>query len=527
VPLLLQKGIRTLGEAASAIGTVNGGDQAAAPLFGKASEPDALAPHRLAASKRLDSYAYRQHVRHVMSSPVISAPPETKLREAVRLLLEKRVSSLVVLDAGEGVGIVTEHDLLRGLAGERGAETGETTIGALASRPLLTVPANMHLYKAVGRMTRLGIRHLAVTDEDGVIAGMVTPRNLLRERATQAIILGDEIDAAGDDADLATARAKLVPLAEGLLEDDTDARSVCAVVSAELCALTRRAAELAEAQLAEAGRRGPPVPYAVLVLGSGGRGESLLAPDQDNAIVYERGEPGGPEDEWFAELGGRMADILDRAGIPYCKGGVMARNAAWRKSLTEWRATVDGWIRRSRPQDLLQVDIFFDAIPVHGDAALGQEIWRYAYRAGQSSVVFQKLLTELARDWRSPLGMFGGFRADKGERTDLKLGGLMPIFTGARVLSIRHGIAARSTPERLRGAQQAGALNLDSCERVLAAHETIMAAILRQQLADAESGVSPSNLVDTTSLDAGAKAKLRQAVKDIPLLVDAVSEARL
>ena len=47
----------------------------------------------------------------------------------------------------------------------------------------------------------------------------------------------------------------------------------------------------------------PPCPYAVAVLGSAGRGESLLAMDQDNAIVFAEGAPGGPEDRWFATLG--------------------------------------------------------------------------------------------------------------------------------------------------------------------------------------------------------------------------------
>ena len=95
-----------------------------------------------------------------------------------------------------------------------------------------------------------------------------------------------------------------------------------------MCVLTRRAAELAEARLYEAGKGRPPVPYAVLVLGSAGRGESLLAADQDNAIVYETGEPSASEDQWFEALGIEIAAILDAAGVPFCKGGVMARNAA-------------------------------------------------------------------------------------------------------------------------------------------------------------------------------------------------------
>ena len=146
--------------------------------------------------------------------------------------------------------------------------------------------------------------------------------------------------------------------------------TVCSVVSAEICAMTRRAAELAEETMRQEGLGGPPVPYAVLVLGSAGRGESQLAADQDNAIVYAQGAEGGPEDTYFEQLATRMNETLDTAGVPFCKGGVMAKNRAWRKSVADWHATIDKWMTGSRPDHLLNVDIFFDAVPVHGEAAL-------------------------------------------------------------------------------------------------------------------------------------------------------------
>jgi DNA polymerase-3 subunit epsilon/CBS domain-containing protein len=108
----------------------------------------------------------------------------------------------------------------------------------------------------------------------------------------------------------------IVLVAKSLVAEDVDSRDVAAVISRELCALTRQACVLAQKEMSTP----PPCPYAMLVLGSGGRGESLLAMDQVNAIVFAEGEPGGPEDQWFAELGSKVADMLDAAGVPYCKG---------------------------------------------------------------------------------------------------------------------------------------------------------------------------------------------------------------
>ncbi|HKH28720.1 MAG TPA: DUF294 nucleotidyltransferase-like domain-containing protein, partial [Sphingomicrobium sp.] len=94
------------------------------------------------------------------------------------------------------------------------------------------------------------------------------------------------------------------------------ARDIAAIIARELGALTRRAGGLAEEQLASGGAGAPPCPYALLVLGSAGRGESLLALDQDHSLIFENGEPGGPEDQWFAAFGKRIADMLHSVGLP-------------------------------------------------------------------------------------------------------------------------------------------------------------------------------------------------------------------
>ncbi len=472
----------------------------------------------------IDSYPYRHRVNHVMSAPVVFIEPHATIQQAARLLAEKRVSSALI-NAEGGVGIVTERDLLRAFAVLE-AGSPDIRVTELMSRPLHTIPEDSYLYRAVGRMNRLGVRHLAVTGAGGKVVGMLTPRSLLRERATEAIILGDEIEAARDGAALAAARAKLTTVAAALLAEEVDASHITAVISGELCALMKRAAEIAERRMKADGKGKPPAPYAVLVLGSGGRGESLLAADQDNAIVFERGAPDGPEDLWFAEMAYHMADLLDEAGVPYCKDGIMARNPVWRKSLEDWRATVAHWVRHSSPQDLLNVDIFFDGVAIHGDVELGERLWRDACLQAHGSVEFQKLMTKLARDWRSPLGLFGSFRADKGDRTDLKTGGLMPIFTGARVLSIKHDVQARSTSHRLRDVAAAGALSPDAADTVIAAHQTILAAIMAQQLEDARGGVPLTNYVATAAINGREKQKLRQAVKDIGNFIDTLGEAR-
>jgi DNA polymerase-3 subunit epsilon/CBS domain-containing protein len=475
---------------------------------------------------RIDSFPYRHRIREVMSAPAVFAAPDTTLRAAMRRLIEKRVSSVFVRLSGGETGIVTERDLLRAV--DAGGEAAlSQPVASIANAPLQTLPEDAFLYRAIGRIERLGFRHLGVTDASGQIVGAVTTRNLLGHRATTAIVLGDAIDSASAAAELAAAWGRLTLMARSLMEEQVGPITVCSVVSAEICAMTRRAAELAEEAMRQEGLGEPPVPYAVLVLGSAGRGESQLAADQDNAIVYAEGAEGGPEDSYFEQLATRMNETLDAAGVPFCKGGVMARNRAWRKSVADWHATIAKWMTGERAGHLLNVDIFFDAVPVHGEAALADTVWAHAYDRAHRAIDFQNLLVETARERDNPFSMFGRFRVDEKGRIDLKKYGLMPIFTAARVLSIRHDVRARSSAERLKGVVAKGAASPTAVDSIIDAQRALLASVLAQQLVDTEAGVPLSTRIVPDRLDKAHKARLKAALAAVDAALELVSEGRV
>ena len=524
IPILRERNIRTLAEAEAAVRQQAEADARHAGGFATASLPSVSAQSRPLV--RIDSFPYRHRVRDVMSTPPVFADAQTSVRDGIQVLIEKAVSSVYVRDPNGVVGIATERDMLRAINAQ--AEAGlDARLGEIMSKPLQTVPEDAFVYRAIGRLDRLGFRHLGVTDARGEIVGAVTTRNLLRHRATAAVMLGDEIDSAPSVAALAAAWAKLPLMARGLIAEDVDPRVIAAVISAEIREFTRRAAQLAEAKLSADGLGSPPCPYAVLVLGSAGRGESLLAADQDNAIVYERGDESGPEDRWFEALGIEMCNALHEIGVPLCKGGVMASNRAWRMSLKDWKHTVDGWIRRQRPEDLLNVDIFFDALTAHGDVGLGEAIWDYAYARGQRAPDFIKLMIEVARQRAPAFTLFGNIRVDEKGRADLKRAGLLPISTCARVLSIRHGVLKRSTPERLLGIAAKGIASPEEIDGIIEAHRTILGTILDQQLADTEFGSPLSTRINPDRLGKSRKRAVAAALGKVDSIIDLVSEGRM
>lgn len=521
VPKLRDVKIRTLAEAEAACGRLTAvlDEQHRAGWIEPVIFPS---PARAKSEfERLDPYPYQHRVRELMSQPIFVAD-DISLEVVLNTLAEKQVSSLFVAPAAvlanlpaipaKECGIVTERDVLRAIRAH-GAGILARPCGDFSSRPLISVPDAAFIYRAIGRVNRFRIRHLGVEDEAGVLVGVLTTRDLLRLRVDAAITLGDEIEEAKDVHELGAAWAKLPAVARGLLDADVEARDVAAVISRELAALTHRAAILAEQRMQDAGRGGPPVSYALLVLGSAGRGESLLAMDQDNAIVFERGEPRGPEDNWFAEFGTHVADILHEVGVPYCAGGVMAKNEAWRGSAETWRERIRHWIGRSSPQDLLAVDIFFDFLAVHGDGALAAALWRDAYQMTKGQAAFAKLLAESGADFVPPFGWFG-LKTEKG-RVDLKKGGLFVIVTTARVLAIVNGIAEHSTKSRIENVRALGLGSESDLNAMIEAQRVILSAILDQQLADIAAGRPPTNKVELKRLSRDDQAKLKDVLASI------------
>jgi DNA polymerase-3 subunit epsilon/CBS domain-containing protein len=524
LPRLQEAGIRTLGEAEtlSRRATDLIARQERAGWFDRMAgtgRPDyALAAMRAGGQRATDSFLYRTRLADVMSSPVIAIAETATVHEAAQLMHARGIGSVFV-ETAEGHGIVTERDMLRAMA-QMGAEGGAAPIARFMSRPVLSAPADTLLYRALGLMARRHLRYLGVT-EGGRLAGIFTLRTLLRERALATLAVGDEIATATGAADLARVQAALPGLAAGLLADGLEARAVAAIIAAENRAMAARAAELAEAELGP-----PPADYALLVLGSGGRGESLLAPDQDNALVIADDYAGNLDaaEDWFTRLATRVNETLDQAGIPLCKGGVMARNRPWRRRLSEWRAQLAEWARRPEPSALLNLDIFYDFTPAHapspGGAALAATLRDAATEAARRAPALLRAMGEIAGGHTAPLGLFGRIRRDEAGRVDLKSGALLPITAGARVIALRHGVTALSTPQRLRQAAERAGRGETDATLLADVHGFLLRLLLAQQIADLEAGITPGNRVELARLTRQDQDHLKDALGRIELMRD-------
>ena len=111
---------------------------------------------------------------------VLKIDADASVFSAVERMVENNVGSLLVTEAGEITGIVTERDYLRRVTLE-GREERETPVREIMSSPLIVVRPETTVEECMALMTDRRIRHLPVVDgEEGEVVGLVSIGDLVK-----------------------------------------------------------------------------------------------------------------------------------------------------------------------------------------------------------------------------------------------------------------------------------------------------------------------------------------------------------
>ena len=127
------------------------------------------------------------------SADIISCGPEASLHDAVRILAERRIGAMPVMEGDRVVGIISERDVMYCLAAEGGQSLAKPVREAMTA-PVVTVECTTSCNEALALMTARRFRHLPVV-ENGDMCGFLSIGDLVKSRLDE---VSDEANAMRD-----------------------------------------------------------------------------------------------------------------------------------------------------------------------------------------------------------------------------------------------------------------------------------------------------------------------------------------
>lgn len=443
---------------------------------------------------------------------VITCAPSDRLTDAAAAMQRRNISSLVVCETGNPVGILTDRDL-RNKVVAQGLDPSALTAADVMNSPLITISEDDYLFEALHRISRHRIHRLAVTGPGGELSGIITDSDILRVQTLSPQQLVREIEEAPAVEDLKGLHQRVQGLVRHLIGTGVHTRDMVRLIAHLNDRIVVRLIEVLRGGRF-AGLTGQ---FAFVVLGSEGRGEQTLTTDQDNALVYAD-DLDAADVQRLEEFSTVLIDSLIAIGVPSCPGGIMAKNGQWRRSLGQWRAVLDQWFSAPTPENILNVSMFTDLRMLSGDPSLEQALKEYVAGRLQNNDLYLGHMTANLLRFAVPLGWFGRIKTESGEhagRVDLKRAGIFAITEGVKILSLGNGVQETGTARRIERLVERGVLDQKTADDLTAIFYALVHFRLRTQVDAISAGREPDNRIELAGLNRMEQGRLKSALEGV------------
>lgn len=112
-------------------------------------------------------------VQHAMTKDVVTVTPDTSLRNVAKILAEKHISGVPVVDGGKVVGILSEADILK--AGDM-----EKTAADAMVKEVITVGPEACVPDVAKILSERGIKRVPVVDKSGKLLGIISRADVVK-----------------------------------------------------------------------------------------------------------------------------------------------------------------------------------------------------------------------------------------------------------------------------------------------------------------------------------------------------------
>lgn len=121
-----------------------------------------------------------------MTKEVVTIDISQGATEAARLMTDKHISSVIVVDKEEPIGIITERDFVKKIC-SRELEISKVNVGEIMSRILTFAGPDTSIDVAIQRMLNHNIRRLPILSE-GKVIGIITVTDLAKHLRTELLL---------------------------------------------------------------------------------------------------------------------------------------------------------------------------------------------------------------------------------------------------------------------------------------------------------------------------------------------------
>ena len=487
---------------------------------------DMVSDHTQNALTQMEAYPFKKRLSEIMSTPVETCSPEATAREIARRMTKRGISAMLVCDnKSKLAGIITEHDLVAKVLTRDSADSNTSLARDIMTPKPFTMSPDTFMYEATTFMMGHKIKHMPVLDRDEIV-GIITLQDLMKYRSQKSMLLVGSVSKARTIEDLIGAREEIVKVARALMSETRSHVETMEIISYIHHRIIRRCYEIVLEDMKRQGKILPDISFCFIIMGSGGRKEMLLGPDQDNGFIYENfaDERADEIDAFFIPFAEKLVAALARIGYPRCKGNVMASNPLWRGRLNEWKARVSDWIKVPEPQKVRYSSIFFDFMPIAGEASLCQDLRDIVHYQIKSNPIFLYHMMELDFKHKVPISLLGRFSLSREKEhkgtLSLKQAGSIFIVDCVRMFLLEQQIDATTTTERLDQLVKLNIFNPETAEHIKAAFEAFTFLRLRNEISLIDQGKFPTHYLDPYALTKNEQDLLKEAFRVASKLQD-------
>ncbi|PFG56235.1 CBS domain-containing protein [Vibrio sp. ES.051] len=454
--------------------------------------------------------------RKILAREPITLEVTASIQEAAILMAEENITSLLIVRPAEELteeddeqllGILTDRDLcIRVLA--QGIDTN-VPVSEVMSYDVVSLDYNAYVFEAMLTMLRYNVHHLPILKDKKPI-GIIGMTDIVRYESQNSLLLVSSIFQQTSVDDLKLVSEQVKDCFVRMVNEDANAHMIGRAMSVIGSSFKQRLAELAEQEFGPA-----PIPYCLVAMGSMARDEQLIVTDQDNALILDNSYDAEKHGEYFEKFAKFVCDGLAACGYAYCTGGIMATNPEWRKTRAEWEECFGNWIDNPTPERLLNSNIFFDLLGVHGRVKWAEQLSSFIVRRAKRNNRFLACMAYNAIRRTPPLGFFKDFVMEKDGRhrnsINLKRRGTAPLADLIRVHSLAIGSRSQNSFDRLDDINDAGILPKGRGMDLRDAMELIYMVRIRHQAIDIENGDEPDNNIEPENMSEFERRNLKAA----------------